>query len=73
MHYNTTESKIPLSTKFGVKKNLLVEFVIFHCIAHSLLVNVASLLALPTNQRKDIIVFRFIIEYSSLKDFGPQE
>jgi hypothetical protein len=22
-------------------------------------------------QSKDIIVFRFIIEYSSLKDFGP--
>jgi hypothetical protein len=23
-------------------------------------------------QSKDIIVFRFIIEYSSLRDFGPQ-
>jgi hypothetical protein len=28
------------------------------------------LLALPT-QGKDIVVFRFIIEYSSFRDFGP--
>jgi hypothetical protein len=28
------------------------------------------LLALPTNQGKDI-VFRFIIEYNNLMDFGP--
>jgi hypothetical protein len=28
------------------------------------------LLALPT-KAKDIAVFRFIIEYSSLRDFGP--
>jgi hypothetical protein len=28
------------------------------------------LLALPMNKRKDI-VFRFIIEYSSSRDFGP--
>jgi hypothetical protein len=27
------------------------------------------LLALPTTKAKDIIVFRFIIEYSSLRDF----
>jgi hypothetical protein len=29
------------------------------------------LLALPTKKAKDIVVFRFIIEYSSLTDFGP--
>jgi hypothetical protein len=29
-----------------------------------------SLLALPTTKAKEI-VFRFIIEYSSLRDFGP--
>jgi hypothetical protein len=29
-----------------------------------------DLLALPT-KGKDIVVFRFIIEYSSLRDFGP--
>ncbi len=29
-----------------------------------------TLLALPTKEGKDI-VFRFIIEYSSLRDFGP--
>jgi len=28
------------------------------------------LLALPTKQGKDV-VFRFIIEYSSFRDFGP--
>jgi hypothetical protein len=29
------------------------------------------LLALPAKADKDIVVFRFIIEYSSLRDFGP--
>jgi len=30
----------------------------------------ANLLALPTKQGKDIVL-RFIIEHSSLRDFGP--
>jgi hypothetical protein len=29
------------------------------------------LLALPTTKARIFIVFRFIIEYSSLRDFGP--
>jgi hypothetical protein len=33
-------------------------------------VNVSAFIGLAL-VRKDIIVFRFIIEYSSLKDFGP--
>jgi hypothetical protein len=33
--------------------------------------NKNSLLALPTKQGKDIVLI-FIIEYSSLRDFGPQ-
>jgi hypothetical protein len=32
--------------------------------------NEGFFLALPTTKGKDI-VFRFIIEYSSLRDFGP--
>jgi hypothetical protein len=29
------------------------------------------LLALPTSKARILLVFRFIIEYSSLRDFGP--
>ncbi len=29
------------------------------------------LLALPTTKGKDIVVFRFIIEYNRFRDFGP--
>jgi hypothetical protein len=38
----------------------------------SMLMHMVHLLALPTTKAlKDIVVFRFIIEYISLKDFGP--
>ncbi len=34
--------------------------------------NIESYNELDCEQGKDIVVFRFIIEYSSLMDFGPQ-
>jgi hypothetical protein len=46
------------------KLNTLLSFKVF------LPFGFCYLLALPTYQGKDI-VFRFILEYSSLRDFGP--
>jgi hypothetical protein len=45
-----------------IKKGSEMQLSISHCST--------SLLALPTKAR--ILCFRFIIEYSSLRDFGPQ-
>jgi hypothetical protein len=55
-------SIIALQWWIGLKQEVLrVPPILVFCVA---------LLALPTKAKKDIVC-RFIIEYSSLRDFGP--